>query len=385
MALHSHSVRYRTDSTPAAENTQREMLISRNSTIDIAKGLGIILVVLGHSWIASNGNREIFRVIFSFHMPLFLFLSGIFLNESTRFSTFTITRIHSLLKPYFVILTALGLCKALADYASKKDFVTNFFSYMGGVMYGNGDTIPWPSMWYLLHLFLASWATLFIIKWVAGTKWRWIIAAILLCTGFTVINLIHLPWGIDLLPLSIPFLMAGYLCRDWVKVHEFSPVHLMFAAAVFALLHYFYDDTIDLNLRLYDSLFISTLQAALGIYLCLGIASHLSRSVLANQSIRLFGYIGSGTLFILIFHAFIQDKVFALLAKFMGETTSAALLGTLAAIGGSFLLWEFTKKSVYLSALLLPRSSRPRVTGVYSTPTETSASGAEADSKGTQV
>ena len=39
--------------------------------LDIAKGIGILLVVLGHIY----GNNNVFHVwIYSFHMPLFYFI-----------------------------------------------------------------------------------------------------------------------------------------------------------------------------------------------------------------------------------------------------------------------------------------------------------------------
>ena len=51
----------------------------RDSFLDIAKGLAIILVVIGHVIQGSAENFDDllwFRVIYSFHMPLFVFLSG---------------------------------------------------------------------------------------------------------------------------------------------------------------------------------------------------------------------------------------------------------------------------------------------------------------------
>lgn len=57
----------------------------RDIFFDIAKGIGIILVVIGHCIPdASTGNisdtflKSIFRIIYSFHMPLFFFVAGIF-------------------------------------------------------------------------------------------------------------------------------------------------------------------------------------------------------------------------------------------------------------------------------------------------------------------
>ena len=52
---------------------------ARDQRLDIAKGLAIILVVIGHTLQARYSNFDDvlgFRVIYSFHMPLFIFLSG---------------------------------------------------------------------------------------------------------------------------------------------------------------------------------------------------------------------------------------------------------------------------------------------------------------------
>lgn len=51
----------------------------RDQRLDIAKGIAIILVVIGHTIQARYSNFDDvlgFRVIYSFHMPLFIFLSG---------------------------------------------------------------------------------------------------------------------------------------------------------------------------------------------------------------------------------------------------------------------------------------------------------------------
>lgn len=51
----------------------------RDLTLDIAKAICIILMVVGHS-IASN-NSYLFRFIYMFHMPCFFFISGWLLSN----------------------------------------------------------------------------------------------------------------------------------------------------------------------------------------------------------------------------------------------------------------------------------------------------------------
>ena len=66
----------------------------RNINIDLSKGILIILVVLGHSiqyaigseWLTSQKFYDdiIFRAIYSYHMPLFMMISGYLFYNSNK-------------------------------------------------------------------------------------------------------------------------------------------------------------------------------------------------------------------------------------------------------------------------------------------------------------
>lgn len=87
----------------------------RLSYLDIAKGIGIILVVLGHcipdaSMPGGPSDKFLsimFKLIYSFHMPLFFFIAGIFslpkLNSLIDFNIidFIKKRFLRLMVPYF--------------------------------------------------------------------------------------------------------------------------------------------------------------------------------------------------------------------------------------------------------------------------------------------
>lgn len=53
---------------------------NRNVLYDKIRGIAILLVVLGHSVQNAYGekcfNVSLFNIIYSFHMPLFMFISG---------------------------------------------------------------------------------------------------------------------------------------------------------------------------------------------------------------------------------------------------------------------------------------------------------------------
>jgi fucose 4-O-acetylase-like acetyltransferase len=67
--------------------------------IDFAKVLGIIMVVMGHMQLEEN----IINIIFSFHMPLFFFLSG-FIDKNRNIKQTVGIAIKTLLIPYCLLL-----------------------------------------------------------------------------------------------------------------------------------------------------------------------------------------------------------------------------------------------------------------------------------------
>lgn len=74
--------------------------------IDLSKGVGIILVIIGHG-IMSNIGIDVF------HMPLFFFLAGLtFTPPHTSVSTFIIKKTNRIFVPY-VFFTILSFCVEL--------------------------------------------------------------------------------------------------------------------------------------------------------------------------------------------------------------------------------------------------------------------------------
>lgn len=80
----------------------------RIAWIDAARGIGIILVVLGHTLTLSVGALSAKYAIFTFHMPLFVFLSALVLKPQD-WKTVAHTRVRPLLVPYAVYLALVGL------------------------------------------------------------------------------------------------------------------------------------------------------------------------------------------------------------------------------------------------------------------------------------
>lgn len=350
----------------------------RNQTIDIVKGLGILLVVFGHNWLVIHNKGELFRVIFSFHMPLFFLISGIFLKAQGRFGAFAVSKADSLLKPYWVVLIALGLLKVAAGGA--------FWPYFLGVLYGAGDTILWIPLWFLPHLFvvlLCVWSVLVVAsKTEFEQYWLWLAVFIFLAVGYVVIGRFSegvlptymsatflgaeavrgLPFSIDLIFLSAAFVLLGYLFRNQIGAMNFHFGHFLLALIIFSTLHYLFDETIDFNLRLYGQFFIATLQALAGIYLVVSAAAFLSRYKWIGQVLA---YVGSGSLFILIFHSFFQGKIFALMSRFLSNDYLSSLVSFGVGVIMPLFILEVVRRQKILAALLLPLKKSVRLNSLH--------------------
>lgn len=189
-----------------------------NSQVSIAKGIGIILVVIGHS----GAPSFITNFIYSFHMPLFFLLSGYFFKEISswdQYSHFIIRRIKGLWIPYVLycipflllhnMLAPLGFDSGTLYEPS--DYLSHFMKLL---LFKGEPSGYFPAFWFLRALFISS-----------------------------------------ILLASISFIKSSMKIREdrWIEVI------CVFGLAVFAL-HFFY------NVLLIKLTLVST------IFLCIGVA-----------------------------------------------------------------------------------------------------------------
>ena len=70
--------------------------------VDIARGIAMICIILGHL-----GNPSINRVVFTFHVPIFFFITGYFTNNKRRFPEFAKNKLRTLIVPYIIACLAI--------------------------------------------------------------------------------------------------------------------------------------------------------------------------------------------------------------------------------------------------------------------------------------
>lgn len=78
--------------------------MERNEFIDIAKGIGMLLIIIGHLGVFSGIWVYPIYIISLFHVAFFFFISGLFLNPNKRdFKSFVLSKFRRLIKTIFYI------------------------------------------------------------------------------------------------------------------------------------------------------------------------------------------------------------------------------------------------------------------------------------------
>ncbi len=103
--------------------------------IDIARAIAIILVVIGHYIPQDHPDwyGEMRSVIYGFHMPLFMFASGLVYNVTFRkekYGIFLYRKIKRLLIPYFVVSFLIITMKLLSQGNLYVENPVTLFSYI---------------------------------------------------------------------------------------------------------------------------------------------------------------------------------------------------------------------------------------------------------------
>ena len=174
--------------------------------IDVGKGIGIILVVLGHCIF------PFVQLIDYFHMPLFFLLAGLTFSPKSNHD-FILSKINRIMVPYvfFAIISAI------------LSFIPHAF---GGPFNG--------PLWFLQNIFAAL--IIIHISTLSSTKFKYgFMLIVLIASYFLVMNesiRIVFPFGLSLGCLSAVFIFTGYLLKDYF-LKDRSKRQDIFAFAVF--------------------------------------------------------------------------------------------------------------------------------------------------------
>lgn len=215
----------RLGSSELIENVTVERTAGRVEYIDALKGVAIFLVVLGHIVTYDEDFRRLFNFIYSFHMPLFMFLSGCTTALSYGRSTGTDgaylrKRFLNIMVPYFAwavllpLLFTRPLNRVVWYSIVQKTFVTNRMFWFLPTLYGLivvyvcyrriRDRLRYRSEWYKENV-----KAEFVLESISCVMAVAIVTACMLLTGYQLFR--------DIVGFTIPFFAAViYMENEWI-------------------------------------------------------------------------------------------------------------------------------------------------------------------------
>lgn len=298
---------------------------SRNVVMDIAKGIGILLMVCGHAFVLGKHFYTLF------HMPLFFIISGYFIKD---YNFANLTNVVAFVKKRFLQLwVPFFLCNAI--FVSLNNFFIsiniytnnlNFLTGCNGNKYGTLDVltfgqiikkISWmlvfssgsqlgEATWFFRVLFWISISYVIVSfvlsKMVKNDKlfdmYRFILFLIALGIGFFFAQINFRFYNIGIMFSSILLLYLGVMYKKYEKFVNVNLKIVILCIAVL-LVMVWCDTWINLAANKYVNPFILLLASVSGFFLVL----YLSKITEKSKSLaNVFSYLGKNTIPVLCLH-----------------------------------------------------------------------------------
>ncbi len=285
-------------------------MTDRIKWIDTAKGIGILCVLLGHV-----NYPYLQTIIYTFHMPLFFFLSG-FLFSGNKYNTtaFIKNKIRTLVVPYyfwaFFYFIPIDIIFRLIN-----DKNIDFSSYKDFIIMGRKETI-----WFLGAMFCVSIIMYFLAKFLKNNIYFILFFSAIMFIIFAVYYYFGgkaLWFNLDVAFMALPFFALGYYLsmRRQVleKINKITP--FLFICLIFLFLSINFivgylnkkisSVKVDMSQNSYGNLILMFVSAIAGIIVV----------VLISQKIhfKFISYLGQNSIIYFIMH----QKIYTIIANFV--------------------------------------------------------------------
>lgn len=286
--------------------------------LDNLRAVAIFFVVLGHT-IGLPGYVE--KLVFSFHMPIFFWISGLFAKESIRhesLSGFISKRWRKRLIPYlsFSIISYVAWFFLFRHFGSQAELNISPVRPLIGFFYGNGIN-NWlvynTVLWFFLCLFVTEIFFYFVIK-VPSRAWMILALAAFSIAGYLDVDFnppdgFRLPWNIDIALTTTVFYGAGFLSKGYVLGDKKSTSRRWLIMGVSLVLYVVFsllNRKVALVAGVYGNYFFFYIAAMAGIFFWMELSYLI-------PTFRLMSSIGKNTLTIFSLHLLVFPFITAVL------------------------------------------------------------------------
>lgn len=287
----------------------QQMQKQRIEWIDVAKGIGVFLVVIAHTGIAPFLSEW----IGTFHMPLFVFLSG-YVYKTKSFGKNLYKCIKTLLLPYFVF----SICFMTIDFFVFRN-IKELHHSLKNILSGQGT----PNvMWFLVMLFWVE--ILFNLVLQIKQERNQIVLVCFVCIiGYSLCQFYDWNvWNLGTAFVGLIFFASGYMAnKNWGERNLFKTKYAMVALLINVLIcilnHKLYGSNMDMHGGRYHNLILTIICAYCGCIFIFWVSYQITACKMPLSSIcnKILQYVGRNTIWFYPITAWLPPCLYGVLSK----------------------------------------------------------------------
>ena len=215
----------------------------RIGSVDVAKGVGILSIVIGHL----ANSETVNALVFQYHVPIFFIVAGYFLSTSKPFGVFVRQKAKRLLLPYAFTCAAICVVMACFRIATGESNPPTLYGGFSDILIASlwgasapiGSLIVKPyigAIWFLEALFVALVEVRLCIDLAHGKKWITpIIVVGLFLVSVATRGIFWMPFNLQSGFCAGLWVYVGYLAKlNGLLEHRYNPVVLALSVIVVA-------------------------------------------------------------------------------------------------------------------------------------------------------
>ena len=267
--------------------------------IDNLKVIGILAVILGH--IAS----PLGYIIYSWHMPLFFFLAGIFIKHELSTKEFITNDYNRLIIPYFIFSAIALIVETAKRVALNRDGLNYFHELEGIFLWMDHESLINTYgfvLWFLPALFFGRLFIFLLDKKIEYKLIQFIIILLLFYVSFN-INLIL---GLD---NALNILIYIFLGSLYYRFYQNDKRLFALAFIFLGLIFYYGIPSLDIASKSYENVFINVLFSLCVIFIFVSILRKI------NYKSKFLNLWGANTMLLFIIHPYTNNIAHVIVNK----------------------------------------------------------------------
>ena len=266
---------------------------------DVARGIGILLVIIGHF-----GIGTINKFIYSFHMPLFFCSAGYFTKIDNNRGHYINKRGRQLLVPYYFTCLCVIVGAVLIDLMKGNDglsLVLDVKMWVLSGLYASGNIEVFGikrigAIWFLWALFISQ----IIFQECVRHRYYYIIAMVFFLIGIVSGNSIWLPLSIQPAFTCVVFLLLGYIAKQKNTFENISWKTIALFLGIWVLGIFVCNTNVAKNY--YSHSVLNIIVATCGSYIVICASKGFTDVKKFKTLAQILEYLGNNSLIIMCFH-----------------------------------------------------------------------------------